>query len=245
MMVVLYWLMTENMESSQASTSGTGINGSGESPTECVGRSDHLQCSQNTGRNASYVSSIANSLFFCQNADDVCNWIKYMVVPLAGNLGISSRLERTGVLVTRWGVVIKFISGRIPGQGENPYVTASPWRFSNDWELQQYTNLTSTYPLLWIPFFSVTRKILGGGVSTFSSKSFPVKSFYGLLSKANRDDMAVVTFGCKIWRLTPYAVLWVTGKSRNNFVFRNKVGSINRANMEVKAFFRFWAAAWL
>ncbi|KAF9612178.1 hypothetical protein IFM89_038366 [Coptis chinensis] len=53
------------------------------------------------------------------------------------------------------------------------------------------------------------------------------------------------TFGYKSWRLTPYAVLWVLWKSRNNHVFRKKVISVNRASMEVKALLWFWAPAWL
>ncbi|KAF9609900.1 hypothetical protein IFM89_018985 [Coptis chinensis] len=43
------------------------------------------------------VADVASSLCKCQNNNDVWDWIKFMVVPLAGNLGWSSQMGRIGL----------------------------------------------------------------------------------------------------------------------------------------------------
>ncbi|KAF9587776.1 hypothetical protein IFM89_005508 [Coptis chinensis] len=39
------------------------------------------------------VSVLANRLYNCQNLEDLSDWVKFMVVPIARNLGISSRMN--------------------------------------------------------------------------------------------------------------------------------------------------------
>ncbi|KAF5190550.1 hypothetical protein FRX31_019866 [Thalictrum thalictroides] len=48
--------------------------------------------------------------------------------------------------------------------------------------------------------------------------------------------------GEKIWKLTPYAVIWTIWKKRNEWIFRGRTCSVQRVCMEVRWYLWYWMA---